>query len=97
MIWLPAILGFLLLCGGVYVFAGGRSRTQRFVMSEDGGSPVWLFSFFYKSYYLKYKNDKKHRGRFPDNYFDYLQSSGLAMALAGAMLVVFSLISLFRK
>jgi len=96
-IWLPVILGFLLLCGGAYVFAGGRGRTRRFIMSEDGGRPVWLFSFFYKSYYLKYKIDQKHRARFPDNYFEYLVSSGLAMALAGAMLFAFSLMALLRK
>ena len=96
MYWILILVGVALTAGGVYVIKAGRDRSAGFTAGEDGGNPEWVFRIFYMSYYLKYQNDKKHRDRFPDNYYQYLVTSGLATALAGAMIVAFSLMSLLK-
>jgi hypothetical protein len=91
MYWILIIIGLALVAGGAYVFKEGRDRSNHVIMREDGGDPAWLFRIFYKSYYFKFKNQKKYKAGFPDNYFRYLVSSGLATSLLGALLIGISL------
>jgi hypothetical protein len=97
MFWILLITGLALAAGGAYVYKEGRERTDRVIMREDGGNPSRLFLLFYKSYYFKYKNDKKHRDGFPDNYYGYLVSSGVATAVLGALLMAIAFYSFLDK
>lgn len=97
MFWILIFTGLALAAGGAYVLMQGRGRTERAIMREDGGDPAWLFRLFYKSYYLKYRDDKKHRQGFPDNYYRYLESSGLATIILGALLIVVAFYSFMDK